>query len=499
MRTFNAFYFATLGIQLNLVLLILGTLIGVALFTYTNIFQKKLTAPAALVNGLSNGALTLAFLTLGFIFLVNFSCYLSSYVRLANWALTNPTVAFKSLVMFEFSFCTFSINLYGYIIILLALFIGFFALLVSENKVKSNNLNFLFYFNYFLLIVYLFVSINDVLGLFICYELLVLPSFFFVYFVSYTRKALQAGLYFIIWTQVGSLLVLIAALYLLNLVGDSSFTAVREFTFQPHEVTTLYTLFFFGFGLKFPLWPFHYWLTKTHVEAPSGFSIYLSGFLVKSALFSFFTLTNLFCAEINTSLFGVVAFLGAVDASLKMWGQSDLKKLVAYCTIQEMNLIVVAFLLGDTKLTAVGIMFSAAHAFLSTLMFYLVDCIYRRMHSRSIYQVQGLLHRTPNLGISIFIMCVLYAGLPGTIKFSCEFLIFSSLSDASMLTMLFLLFIMNVLGLIGFSKPWFNAIFGLPSKEMQTPLMDLSRRELYIILYPICFFFVFTYLALPSF
>ena len=198
MRSFNAFYFATLGIQFNLVVLFFGTLVGLSIFTYTNVFQKKVNSTFTLPVGLSTASLTLGCLSLGFLFLVNFFCYLTSYTLLSNWALTNATVLFKSLVIFEFSFCTFAINLYGYIIIFLALFIGFFALLVSENKVKAANLNFLFYFNYFLLVVYLFVSINDILGLFICYELLVLPSFFFVYFISYTRKALQASLYFII-------------------------------------------------------------------------------------------------------------------------------------------------------------------------------------------------------------------------------------------------------------------------------------------------------------
>lgn len=162
-----------------------------------------------------------------------------------------------------------------------------------------------------------------------------------------------------------------------------------------------------------------------------------------------------------------------------------------------MNLIVITFLLGDTRLSMAGIIFSAAHAFLSTLMFYLVDCIYRRLHSRSIYQVQGLLHLTPNLAIVIFLMCVLYAGLPGTIKFSCEFFIFSSLAESSLLTMVLLLFIMNVLGLIGFSKPWFNALFGLPNIYLQHAFPDLSRREMAIIGFPFFFFFFFTYLALP--
>lgn len=497
MRNSNFLYFTALNLQINFFFLIGTTLLSLVVFLYSTIYSKKNSHQVQQVSLLSSQILGGGLLILSLSFMFNFFCFLRDLLVLRDLVITDIRFLYKSTITFNFSFFNFSLTLYGYIIIMLALFVGFFALLVSENKIKTLNLNFIFYFHYFLLVVYLFVSINDFLGLFLCYELLLLPSFFFVYFVSYTKKALQACLYFIIWTQTGSLLVLIACVYMFNLIGDSSFEAVRAFPFEAHEAWIIYLLLFFGFGIKFPLWPFHYWLTKTHVEASSGFSIYLSGFLVKSALFGFFTLTNLMRVELETVFVSVIAFLGACDASLKMWGQSDLKKLVAYCTVQEMNLIALVFLVGDARCVLSGILFSAAHAFLSTLMFYLVDCIYRRTHSRSIYQVQGLLHRAPNLSIAIFIMCVLYAGLPGTIKFSCEFLIFSSLAETSFFSMTVLLFIMNVLGLIGFSKPWFNVLFGLPSKNQKSPLVDLARREIYIILFPISFFFFFTYLALP--
>jgi NADH:ubiquinone oxidoreductase subunit 4 (subunit M) len=147
---------------------------------------------------------------------------------------------------------------------------------------------------------------------------------------------------------------------------------------------------------------------------------------------------------------------------------------VAYCTIQEMNLILLMFLLGDASSNICGIVFSAAHAFLSAFMFYLVDCIYRRFHTRTVYSVQGLLQVTPNIGILIIVMCVIYAGLPGTIKFSCEFFIFSTLIENSWLSCIFLMFVVNVLGLIGFSKVWFNLVFGLPNKNMNTLVLDLS-------------------------
>jgi NADH:ubiquinone oxidoreductase subunit 4 (subunit M) len=85
-------------------------------------------------------------------------------------------------------------------------------------------------------------------------------------------------------------------------------------------------------------------------------------------------------------------------------------------------------------------------------MFYLVDCVYRRYHTRSLVEINGILHITPNLGISILIMTIFFAGLPGTIKFISEFYIFSSFLEVSPIMCIILMIIANVIGLIGFSK-----------------------------------------------
>jgi len=85
-------------------------------------------------------------------------------------------------------------------------------------------------------------------------------------------------------------------------------------------------------------------------------------------------------------------------------------------------------------------------------MFYIVDCLQRRFNSRSVVEISGVLQITPMLGIAIIIMCVLYAGLPGTLKFTCEFYIFCGLFELTPTLTLILFFVANVLGLIGFSK-----------------------------------------------
>ena len=92
----------------------------------------------------------------------------------------------------------------------------------------------------------------------------------------------------------------------------------------------------------------------------------------------------------NSIFFIVVCFFGIFDSSLKMWGQNDLKKLVAYCTIQEMNIIFLAFCFGEINLIICGILFCMIHAFLSSLMFFIVDCIYKRFHTRNIVEITGI-------------------------------------------------------------------------------------------------------------
>jgi NADH-quinone oxidoreductase subunit M len=154
---------------------------------------------------------------------------------------------------------------------------------------------------------------------------------------------------------------------------------------------------------------------------------------------------------------------------------------VAYGTIQEMNLIYLIFCWGDTFFIISGIIFTATHAFLSALMFFLVDCIYRRYGTRSLIEISGLLHITPNLGISILLMVIFFSGLPGTIKFVCEFYIFSGFFEISITMCSILIIVANVLGLIGFSKCWFNSVFGGFTKYTKHLPMDLTLKEIFII------------------
>lgn len=388
-----------------------------------------------------------------------------------------------------------SLDFFGYVLITLAYIVGLISLLTLDSRLYWNNIRYLLTFNLFIIIIYIYSSVSNILVFFMCYELLLIPSFLIVYFVSPSRRAIQASLYFIIWTQLGSVLVLIAISYILSISGIYNFSDLKYFNFTNSESTIIVWLLFLGFGIKVPIWPFHYWITKTHVEAPSGFSVYLSGFLVKTALYGFYKLNTCIFIDVDSSIFIAICIMGVIDSSLKMWGQTDLKKLVAYGTIQEMNLIYLTFCWGDSYAILGGIIFTITHALLSALMFFIVDCVYRRFHTRSILEVSGILHITPNLGLAILFMLIFFSGLPGTIKFISEFYIFSGLLEFSPTICFFLMLVANVLGLIGFSKAWFNSVFGMPKKNTKYLPLDLTIKESYIILYCFLLLFLISYCA----
>lgn len=387
-----------------------------------------------------------------------------------------------------FSEWKISIDLFGLIIQFAGLVVGFLSYLVLDTRFFFKNIKYLTIFCIFDVVVLLFTTTNNVIYFFLYYELLLLPSFLLVYYISQARRATQAALYFVIWTQTGSFLVLCATAYLITITNMYTFSELKYFKFTQSEVYFLFILYFFGFGFKVPIWPLHFWLTKTHVEAPAGFSMYLSGFLVKTALYGFFKYTSIFGLGMSTTPFILITGLGVIDASIKMFAQVDLKKLVAFCTIQEMNLIYLMLCWGDSFGIITAMLFILTHAFLSSLMFFIVDCVQRRYNSRSILELSGILHTSPNLGILLFFMCVLYSGLPGTIKFVCEFYLFGQLIGISLFFTFFLLVFANLIGVLGFCRCFFNVIFGMSLKYARMRIIDLNFKDLYISF--ICIFFL---------
>lgn len=159
----------------------------------------------------------------------------------------------KQQIDFRWLSLNFSVDLFGCVIIMLAYFVGMFSMLSLDTRLPNALLKFYIYFNFFLLFVYIYALSRDLVVFFIAYELLLIPSFFFVYFVSYSKKAIQACLYFVIWTQAGSLLVLLCVIYIFTLTGSTLFIAIKTFPFNGQEAWFVSLMLFLGFGFKVPI------------------------------------------------------------------------------------------------------------------------------------------------------------------------------------------------------------------------------------------------------
>lgn len=329
----------------------------------------------------------------------------------------------------------------------------------------------------FVISIYLFINESSVLNLFFIYELFLLPSFYLVYKLSPNRRSTIASIYFLTWTQFGSLLVLIGIVIGFYLNG--SFYLNGNVMSQS---TIIYWFLFLGFGIKIPMWPFYYWLTKTHVEASSFFSMYLSGFLVKTAVFLFIKFYSFYGLQSFYNLFLVLFIIGVIDSSIKMWHQTDLKKLIAYTTVQEMNFLCIPILWNDLFGETLVALFIATHCLLSCIFFFFIDVISKRFNTRVTSQISGLLHSMPTFTLIIFLSWVLFSGLPYTVKFLLEIGIFSILYNYNFLLTIIILLVMNVIGLIGFSKNIFNALFGSPIIT-DFIVYDLTKRELLLFLF----------------
>jgi len=192
-------------------------------------------------------------------------------------------------------------------------------------------------------------------------------------------------------------------------------------------------------------------LTKTHVEAPTFFSIYLSGFLVKTAVLGFIVILP----QINPTVyypFITVLYLGVIDSTLKFICQVDLKKLVAYTTIQEMNMILLFVFLGyKSSVIAVG-SFILIHTILSSLFFYITDIIYRKFRSRTVNNICGIFNINYILGLLIFISVLLFSAFPYSFKFFIELKFYSLLYTFNPLMCLVIVFIVSFLGNFFFLK-----------------------------------------------
>lgn len=324
---------------------------------------------------------------------------------------------------------------------------------------KSDIFFFLIFVVFILIIGFGLFYTTSLFYFFIFYESFLLPSFFILYYYSKTRKALEASFLMFFWTQLGALFIIFNFQYLFFITGSFFFSNLKVSSLSIFDSTFLFYSAFFGFGVKFPIWPFYEWLPKAHVEASTNFSIFLSGVLVKFAFFGF--LKYLIIVNLNTFIFFFIPILmcGIFDSFLKLFYQLDLKKLIAYATVMEMHWLTLAICFGYTIIWVAVFSSLIAHAFLSTNFFLLIDSVTRRFKTRLLIEISGLYYLNPLLYFYTMITIIIFLGFPGTLFFFSEFIFFISLLEYNMLIFIYVFFFAYLLLPSFFFKKWFILIF----------------------------------------
>ena len=273
----------------------------------------------------------------------------------------------------------------------------------------------------------------DLVLFYVFWEVMLIPMYFLIGVWGGERR-IYAAVKFILYTMVGSLLMLVAIIYLFYLNGGTTFDLVQISANLASGVTKisaaeefwLFMAFLLAFAIKVPLFPFHTWLPDAHVEAPTAGSVILAGVLLKMGTYGLlrFCLPLFPATAISLAPYiSVLALIGIVYGALVAMVQPDLKKLVAYSSVSHMGLVV----LGIFAFTQQGLQGSTLqmlnHGLSTGALFLLVGMIYERRHTRLIADFGGLAHRSPVLASLFLVVTLSSIGLPGLNGFVGEVLI----------------------------------------------------------------------------
>jgi NADH-quinone oxidoreductase subunit M len=297
------------------------------------------------------------------------------------------------------------------------------------------------------------------------------------------KRRIQATYKFFFYSFTGTVLMLLAIMFMFWQAGTLDIRELLKFRFAPEVQTWLWIGFFASFAVKMPMWPFHRWLPEAHVEAPTGGSVILAAILLKMGGYGFirFSLSMFPDASHQFSTFVFVLSVAAIIiTSLVALVQTDIKKLIAYSSVAHMGFVTMGIFTGNVYGVHGAIFQMISHGIVSAALFLCVGVVYDRMHTRDIAAYGGLVSRMPRYAVAFMVFTMANVGLPGTSGFIGEFLTMFAAFQANTWVAFFAAF--GVIFSAAYAL-WLyrRVIFGALTKESLKGILDLDAREIAVL------------------
>jgi NADH-quinone oxidoreductase subunit M len=289
-----------------------------------------------------------------------------------------------------------------------------------------------------------------------------------------------AALKFFLYTLLGSLLTLVALIYLYNISGGSF--ALSDYYALPIPLAAqivIFVAFFAAFAVKVPMWPVHTWLPDAHVEAPTGGSVVLAAIMLKLGAYGFIRLSLPMLPDASHVLAPAViglSLIAVVYIGLVALVQDDMKKLIAYSSISHMGFVTLGIFVFNPHGMEGAVIQMVSHGFVSGALFLCVGVLYDRLHSRLIADYGGVANTMPWFAALFMLFAMANSGLPGTSGFVGEFLVVLGAMDvnfwyagAAATTLVF--------GAAYTLWMYKRVVFGAIGNERIATLSDVSWRE----------------------
>lgn len=358
------------------------------------------------------------------------------------------------------------------------------AILCSWNAITTNVKG---YYVSMLLLATGMIGVFCSLDLFLFYvfwELMLVPMYFIIGLWGGPRR-IYAAIKFVLFTMFGSLLMLVAILYLVfeykNTMGAYSFNIIELMKLQiaPNVQMWLFAAFALAFAIKVPLFPLHTWLPDAHVEAPTAGSVILAGVLLKLGTYGFVRICLPIFPDATlafTPYISVLAVIAIIYGALVAMVQKDVKSLVAFSSVSHMGFIMLGLFALNMQALQGSVLQMINHGISTGALFLIVGMIYERRHTRMIADFGGLAKVMPVFSTIFLIVTLSSIGLPLTNGFVGEFLILLGVFKAN-ITYAVLAATGVVLSACYMLWMFQRVIFGKITNPENEKLLDLSMRE----------------------